>query len=255
MSVRNEWGFSLETLTKSRAIAHASASRLCKIVRGLIMGLPLGQTPTDLAINNSPIFTHIAVHEEVFSPWDISPEMIQALTSAGHLATTRYENLDLSGSFKLAIYTWDNIKAIHPEIMAAYRGSKSEDDPRLVIVIPHTATNVHSNFGLEELFTISCLKRQTIKVGKHPKQLVFCGVHGGNFESSMSHVRGHVGLHFVCGGCFGVQYKKPVEINEHLLYFCPATTEEPGKEDKIPKKEKKKKSNKKDSSLSFSQIS
>ena len=205
------------------------------------MGLPLGQTPTDHAINNSPIFTHIAAHEEVFSPQDVSPEMIQALTSAGQLAMTRFENLDLS-HFKLAIYTWDNIKAVHPEIMNAYKGSKPEADPRLVIVIPATATNVRSTFGLDELFTISCLKRQTIKAGKHPKQLafcVFCGVHGGNFESSMSHVKGHVGLHFVCGGCFEVHYKKPDEINEHLLNFCPATTEEPGKGDKTPKKDPK----------------
>ena len=33
-------GIPLDTLSKSRAIAHASASKLCKTVRGLVMGLP-----------------------------------------------------------------------------------------------------------------------------------------------------------------------------------------------------------------------
>ena len=238
-------GVPLETLTKSHAIAHTSASKLCKTVRGLVMGLPEGRFPTDKEVENSEMFDHVGAADRVHSQRDVSPEMIQALESLGYLATSRFEKLDLA-RFKLAIYAWDSIQTIHPEVLNAYKDTKAENDPRLIIVIPPTATNVRSTYGLDELFTISCLRRQTISkmTGKHPKQLsfcLFCGVHGGNFESSLSHVRVHLGLHFMCGGCFEASFKKPDEFNEHLRE-CPATKTagESKGSDKKPKKKKPK---------------
>ena len=186
------------------------------------MGLRAGQVPTDQAINASSIFAHIAAQDEVLYPRDVSPEMIQALKDAGCLAMTRYEKLGMPDDIKIAIYTWDVIKAIYPEIMEANKGSKPEDDPRLVIVIPPMATNVCFTYGYDELFTISCLKQQTIKVDKHSKQIAFCafcGMHGSNFESSLSHIRRHLGLHFVCGSCFGVHFLKPDKINSCRVQF------------------------------------
>ena len=170
------------------------------------MGLPEGRFPTNKEVENSEMFEHVGAADRVHSPRDISPEMIQALESLGYLATSRIEKLDLA-HFRIAIYALDCIRTIHPEVLNAYKDTKAENDPRLIIVIPPTATNVRSTYGLDELFTISCLKRQTISkmTGKHPKQLsfcLFCGVHGGNFESCMSHVRVHLGLHFVCGRLF-----------------------------------------------------
>ena len=241
-------GIPLDTLSKSRAIAHASASKLCKTVRGLVMGLPEGRFPTDKEVENSDMFEHVGAAVRVHSPRDVSPEMIQTLESLGYLATSRFEKLDLA-RFKIAIYAWDCIRTIHPEVLNAYKDTKAENDPRLIIVIPPSVTNVRSTYGLDELFTISCLKRQTISrgTGKHAKQIsfcLFCGVHGGNFESCMSHVRVHLGLHFVCGGCFGASFKTPEHYNEHRK-VCPATkTAEESKGTDTPRKGKKKKTRK-----------
>ena len=241
-------GIPLDTLSKSRAIAHASASKLCKTVRGLVMGLPDGRFPTDKEVENSDMFEHVGAAVRIHSPRDVSPEMIQTLESLGHLATSRFEKLDLA-RFKIAIYAWDCIRTIHPEVLKAYEGTKAENDPRLIIVIPPSITSVRSTYGLDELFTISCLKRQTISrgPGKHAKQIsfcLFCGVHGGNFESCMSHVRVHLGLHFVCGGCFGASFKAPEQYNEHRK-ACPAhKTAEESKGTDSAKKTKKKKNKK-----------
>ena len=238
-------GIPLDTLSKSRAIAHASASKLCKTVRGLVMGLPEGRFPTDKEVENSDMFEHVGAAVRIHSPRDVSPEMIQTLENLGYLATSRFEKLDLA-RFKIAIYAWDCIRTIHPEVLKAYEDTKAENDPRLIIVIPPSITSVRSTYGLDELFTISCLKRQTISrgPGKHAKQIsfcLFCGVHGGNFESCMSHVRVHLGLHFVCGGCFGASFKTPEQYNEHIK-VCPATkTAEESKGTDTPRKVKKKK--------------
>ena len=190
-------GIPLDTLSKSRAIAHASASKLCKTVRGLVMGLPEGRFPTDKEVENSDMFEHVGAADRVHSPRDVSPEMIQTLESLGYLATCLALRSWTVARFKIAIYAWDCIRTIHPEVLNAYKDTKAENDPRLIIVIPPSVTNVRSTYGLDELFTISCLKRQTISkgTGKHAKQLsfcLFCGVHGGNFRI----------LHVPCQGAF-----------------------------------------------------
>ena len=62
----------------------------------------------------------------------------------------------------------------------------------------------------------------------------------------MSNVRVHLGLHFVCGGCFGASFKRPEQFNEHKK-VCPATkAAEESKGNDTSRKGKKKKKTKRD---------
>ena len=56
------------------------------------------------------------------------------------------------------------------------------------------------------------------------KQIAFCpycGVINENTATAHGHVRKHLGIAFLCGGCYGKTYKKPQFLYNHMLSCQP----------------------------------
>ena len=68
-----------------------------------------------------------------------------------------------------------------------------------------------------------CLMRQSLSIGGKHRQLAFCpycGVVNENSETALSHVRKHLDLMFVCGGCYTKSFPHGQTINKHMKGQC-----------------------------------
>ena len=96
--------------------------------------------------------------------------------------------------------------------------------PSLTAVVP---PEVHMGLDREFLLTNfhqhECLIRQSINIGGRCRQLAFCpycGVVNENSETTLSHVRKHLDLHFVCGGCYSKSFPHGQALNKLMKTLC-----------------------------------
>ena len=77
---------------------------------------------------------------------------------------------------------------------------------------------------IHKLHEEDCLSRVTIYYGENlRKQIAFCpycGVTNENTATAYSHTRKHLGITFLCGGCYTKLYKAPQHLSQHMK-TCP----------------------------------
>ena len=72
-----------------------------------------------------------------------------------------------------------------------------------------------------------CLVRQLFNLAGRCRQLAFCpycGVINGNSDTALSHVRKHLDLQFICGGCYSKSFLNGPALNKHMKAQCPSVT-------------------------------
>ena len=72
-----------------------------------------------------------------------------------------------------------------------------------------------------------CLMRQSFNLKGRCRQLTFCpycGVINENSDTTLSHVRKHLDLQFVCGGCFSRSFLNGPALNKHMKACASVTT-------------------------------
>ena len=96
--------------------------------------------------------------------------------------------------------------------------------PSLTAVIsPEMHMGMDWEFLLTNFHQHECLVRQSINVGGRCKQLAlcpYCGVINENSETTLSHVRKHLHLLFVCGGCYTKSFTHRQILNWHMRALC-----------------------------------
>ena len=117
----------------------------------------------------------------------------------------------------IPLYTSVSLQHYLPAALSAF---PNQGVPSLIAVAPpdfHVGSN--KEFLLSNFHQHGCLMRQSFNIeGKH-RQLAFCpycGVINENSDTALSHVRKHLNLQFVCGGCFSRSFLNGPALNRHM---------------------------------------
>ena len=96
--------------------------------------------------------------------------------------------------------------------------------PSLTAVVPpEIHVGMDKEFLLTNFHQHECLMRQSISIGARCRQLAFCpycGVVNENSETALSHMRKHLDLLFVCGGCYAKSSPHGQALNKHMKALC-----------------------------------
>ena len=91
------------------------------------------------------------------------------------------------------------------------------DSPLIAIIPPDMLFQSEREYVIHQLHEADCL---TVYYGKNQqKQIAFwpyCGVVNENSVTAYSHMRKHLGITFLCGGCYGKLYKVPQHLSQHI---------------------------------------
>ena len=121
------------------------------------------------------------------------------------------------------LYKFKDLLRLVPSAAGAWTAKNAK--PALVAVIPPTTTTpLETAIGVEGLHTVATLRKVTIPKlpgdpGKKAKQYSFCGYCGvriENFETDVNHIRHHLRLELLCGGCYGKAFITNVQMTSHF---------------------------------------
>ena len=171
-----------------------------QLVRGSLLGLETGATPSKKDINTSERFIPRAAVSEPELPEVIMDHWLPILQEHGLLAECHPNQFTAAADW-VPLYT---PKGLQKHLPAALSTFVNTGPPSLTAVVP---LEIHVGPDREFLLTNyhwhECLIRQSISIGGRGRQLVFCpycGVVNENCETALSHMRKHLNLLFVCGG-------------------------------------------------------
>ena len=123
------------------------------------------------------------------------------------------------------LYTPEGLEKHLPAALSTF---VSTEPPSLTAVVPlqiHVGTD--REFLLMSFHRHECLVRQSINIGGKCRQLAFCpycGVVNENSKTTLSHMRKHLDLLFVCGGCYAKSFPHGQALNKHMRTMCCTTS-------------------------------
>ena len=122
----------------------------------------------------------------------------------------------------IPLYTHKGLQKYLPAALSSF---PSQVAPNLIAVAPpkfHVGTN--KEFLLCNFHHHQCLVRQSFNLEGRCRQLAFCpycGVINENSNMALSHVRKHLDLQFICGGCYSKSFLNGPALNKHMRTQCP----------------------------------
>ena len=116
------------------------------------------------------------------------------------------------------------LKGLQEHLLAALSAFVNTGPPSLTAVVPpEICVGQDREFLLTNFHWHECLIRQSISIGGRHRQLAFCpycGVVNENSETALSHMRKHLDLLFVCGGCYAKSFPHGQALNKHMKALC-----------------------------------
>ena len=98
--------------------------------------------------------------------------------------------------------------------------------PRLTVVVPpNFPLGMDKEFMLTSFHVRACLRRASLTVSGKRRQVAFCpycGVTNDNAETGLNHVRKHLDVMLVCGGCHTKSVCLGQTLQKHMKDNCPA---------------------------------
>ena len=117
-------------------------------------------------------------------------------------------------------------EGLEKHLLVALSAFVSTEPPSLTAVVPpQICVGMDREFLLTSFHRHECLVRQSINIGRKRRQLTFCpycGVVNENSETTLSHMRKHLDLLFVCGGCYAKNFPHGQALNKHMRTMCHA---------------------------------
>ena len=97
--------------------------------------------------------------------------------------------------------------------------NKEKPSPLIAVVLPKVDLNYDREYIIPQVHKSECLSQVSISIDTHlRKQIAFCpycGVMNENTSTTHSHARKHLGVVFLCGGCYSKIYKRPQSLYLH----------------------------------------
>ena len=123
------------------------------------------------------------------------------------------------------LYTHKGLQKYLPVALSSF---PSQGTPSLTAVVPPKfCVGTDKEFLLSYFHQHECLVRQSFSLAGRCRQLAFCpycGVINENSNTALSHMRKHLDLQFVCGGCYSKSFLNGPALNKHMRTQCPSVT-------------------------------
>ena len=193
-----------------------------KEVHARILGLDEGEEATQEDFDLSPDFQLRQAADETHQPKVIGEHWIDYLGSKGHLAECKLHDFEFDDEW-LPLYTRTSITK---QISGLSSLLNSQGDSPLIAVIPlDMSFQYEQEYVIPQLHKAECLARVSVYFDENQqKQIAFCpycGVMNENSAMAYSHARKHLGMTFLCGGCYSKLYKAPQHLCNHMKSCCP----------------------------------
>ena len=185
-------------------------------VRCSLLGLEAGTMPSREDINTSEQFVPQVAAWESEPPEVITDHWLPILWEEGLLAECPPDQFKAETDW-VPLYTKDSLEKYLPAALSAF---VNIGPPSLTAVVPldfHMGTD--QEFLLTNFHQHGCLGRQSISIDRKCRQIAFCpycGVINENSETALSHVRRHLNLLFVCGGCYSRSFSHGQALHKHM---------------------------------------
>ena len=123
------------------------------------------------------------------------------------------------------LYTHEGLQKYLPMALSSF---PSQGTPSLTAIVPpEFCVGKNKEFLLSNFHCHECLMRQSFSLTWRHRQLAFCpycGIINENSDMALSHMRKHLDLQFVCGGCYSKSFLNGPALNKHMRTQCPSVT-------------------------------
>ena len=190
-------------------------------VHAQILGLGEGEKVTQKILDSSPIFHLRRAADKARPPTVIGAHWIDHLEDTGRIATCKPRDFKFEEGW-LPLYTRAGVTRQVSGLSSLLKAHG--DSPLIAIVPPDMLFQPEQEYVISQLHEANCLSRVTLYYGENQrKQIAFCpycGVMNENTATTYSHARKHLGITFLCGGCYSKLYKVPQYLSQHMK-SCP----------------------------------
>ena len=185
-------------------------------VRGRLLRLEANNSPSKSQIECSSHFRLRTAASEMEPPEVIAEHWLDSLREDGILVECPPDQFTAPEDW-IPLYTSVSLQHYLPAALSAFL---NQGVPSLIAVAPpdfHVGSD--KEFLLSNFHQHGCLTRQSFNIEGKRRQLAFfpyCGVINENSEMALSHMRKHLDLQFVCGGCFSRSFLNGPALNRHM---------------------------------------
>ena len=191
-------------------------------VRARLLRLDPNVTPTDAQINASSRFTLCPAVVEKDVPDIVNDHWMPYLEGNNRLADCPPEEFHATEGW-VPLYTPKKLEEHLPAALSAFG---SATPPRLTAVVPpNVPLGMDKEFMLTSFHRRECLRRTSLTIGGKWRQVAFCpycGITNDNAETGLNHVRKHLDMMLVCGGCHTKSVCLGQALQKHMKDNCPA---------------------------------
>ena len=217
-------GMSEKDLLPKRYEVFTSDYDWVQSVRGSLLGLEAGASPSRRDIDNSSRFIPRTAASETDLPEVITEHWLPILRKEGLLVECPPDQFTIPADW-IPLYTCEGLQKYLPAALSAF---PSPGAPSLIAVAPPEFwVGTDKEFLLCNFHHHQCLVRQSFNLEGSRRQLAFCPycrVINENSNTALSHVRKHLDLQFVCGGCYSRSFLNGPALNKHMKAQCPSVT-------------------------------
>ena len=187
-----------------------------------LLGLDPDITPTDAQIKASPRFALRPAAVERDAPDIVTDYWMPYLEENDRLADCPPEEFHATEGW-VPLYTPEKLEEHLPAALSAFGSAKP---PRLTAVVPpNFPLGIDKEFMLTSFHLRACLRRASLTVSGKRRQVTFCpycGVTNDNAETGLNHIRKHLDVMLVCGGCHTKSVCLGQALQKHMKDNCPA---------------------------------
>ena len=182
-------------------------------IRGSLLGLEAGTSPSRRDIDNSSHFVPQTVVSETDLPEVITEHWLSILRREGLLMECPPDQFTALADW-IPLYTHESLQKYLPAALSAFPSWAALS--LIAVVPPEFWVGTDKEFLLFNFNHHQCLVRQLFNLKGRCRQLAFCpycGVINENSDTALSHVRKHLDLQFVCGGCCSKSFLNGPALN------------------------------------------
>ena len=175
-----------------------------------------GTSPSRRDIDNTSCFVPQMVASKTDLPEVITEHWLPILRREGLLMECPPDQFTTPADW-IPLYTHESLQKYLPAVLSAF---PSPGAPSLIAVVPpEFRVGTDKEFLLCNFHHHQCLMRQSFNLKGRHRQLTFCpycGVINENSDTALSHMRKHLDLQFVCGGCYSRSFLNGPALSKHM---------------------------------------
>ena len=193
-------------------------------IRGSLLGLEAGTSPSRRDINNSSRFIPQTAVSESDLPEVITKYWLPILRREGLLVECPLDQFTAPADW-IPLYTYKSLQKYLPAVLSAFLSLGALN--LIAFVPPKFFVGTDKEFLLCNFHHHQCLMRQSFNLEGRHRQLAFCpycGVINENSDTALSHMRKHLELQFVCRGFYSRSFPNGPALNKHMRTQCPSVS-------------------------------